>query len=243
MDGVALRVLLVDDEPLARLRLRQLLGDCGACVAGECASAESALAWLATNEADAVLVDIGMPGTDGLAFSRHMATLPRPPSVIFVTAHDQHAVEAFELGAVDYLLKPVRRERLVRALERVPARPQPSGGAFRVRGRNRLLLVPYDAARLLRASEKYVELHAVTGMYLLDEPLVVLEARLGPLALRIHRNCLVMRQALRGLLRPGNNTDEGWLVQLEGLDEPLPVSRRQLAHVKQAFEGARHAFD
>jgi two-component system response regulator AlgR len=121
----ALRVLIVDDEELARMRLRQLVGDCvepSAVVAGEAANAVQAMSWLATQSCDVVLLDVQMPGRDGTQLAAEFKRLPAPPAVVFVTAHAEHALRAFDLDAVDYLTKPVKRERLQAALQRVAQR-------------------------------------------------------------------------------------------------------------------------
>ncbi|POZ60863.1 DNA-binding response regulator [Chromobacterium alticapitis] len=232
-----MRVLVVDDEHLARERLRQLLADLGVVQVHCQGDSQAAQDWLVRHPADVALLDIGMPGRDGMALARQLRQLPLPPQLIFSTAHDHYAVEAFELNAADYLLKPVRRERLAEALRRAQAR---LGGrdetpCFVVRQRGRMVNVPFGEARYLKAELKYVTLVTRDGEYLLDEPLVALEQQLGDTVLRIHRNCLVMRDAVQELSQTG---DEQWQIRLRDIAEPLPVSRRQIHAIKAALAPA-----
>ena len=244
-----LRVLLVDDEALARLRLRTLLADCvdPACVvAGEAASAPAALHWLTLYQVDVVLLDIHMPGMDGLQLAERLRGLPRAPAVIFVTAHSEHALAAFEVEAVDYLTKPVRRLRLQAALLRVAQRLQgfaatapaplealPVTPVIVVHERGEVLRVPLAEVLYLKAEQKYVTLRTARRALLLDESLAELEERLGGRFLRIHRNALVARHAVVALeRRDGDDTAEGWVVRIAPTDEWLAVSRRQLVAVR-----------
>ena len=247
---MTLRVLIVDDEPLARLRLRSLLdslaeaadytaGDARAVVVGEAADAESALAWLRREPADLLLLDIRMPGRGGLRLAEALKSLPQPPAVVFVTAHAEHALDAFELDAVDYLTKPVRRERLRAALQRVQQRLRPAPAhaptpVLVVNDRGRVLRLPVDEVLYLRAELKYVTLRTAAHSYLLDESLAELEQRLGGAFIRIHRNALVARAAVRALERRGG-LEEHWAVRVAPTDEWLSVSRRQLPAVREAL--------
>jgi two-component system response regulator AlgR len=242
-----LRLLVVDDEPLARMRLRALLDalpEAGAVIVGEAGDAEAALAQLQAQPADAVLLDIGLPGRDGLRLAAALQALPRPPAVVFVTAHAGHALRAFELEAVDYLTKPVRRERLLAALQRLrqrqrpPAVPpaSPEGPALVVHDRGRVLRLPHAEVLVLKAEQKYVTLRTAEHAYVLDESLTDLEQRLGAAFVRIHRNALVARRAIRELQLRGSDAD-GWAVRVAPLDEWLAVSRRQLATVRAALAG------
>jgi two-component system response regulator AlgR len=246
-----LRLLLVDDEELARLRLRSLVEECPsprASVVGEAANAAQALAWLAANECDALLLDIGMPGRDGLQLAAELNRRARPPAVVFVTAHAEHALGAFDLDAVDYLTKPVRRERLQAALQRVALRltAQSSSAApatdaepvIVVSELGRVVRVPLHEVLYLKAELKYVTLRTAERSYVLDEALSDLEQRLGDRFLRVHRNALVARRAMRALERrlPADEDGaEGWAVRVSPLDEWLAVSRRQLAAVREAM--------
>ncbi|MBN8441324.1 MAG: response regulator transcription factor [Thauera sp.] len=250
MSECPLRVIVADDEAPARSRLRDLLGDIEAVqptvLVGMAASGVEALRLLEAEGADVVLADIRMPAMDGVEFARRVAALPSPPEVVFVTAFDGYAVEAFELTAVDYLLKPVRAERLAAALAKVRARRRivvaaPAGATiarqhFAVNERNRLLLLPVADVLYLRAELKYVTARTAERDYLLDESLVRLEDEFGDAFLRIHRNCLVARAAVTGVERVGEEEgDAHWEILLKGCAERLPVSRRQWPTVKQAL--------
>lgn len=249
-----MRVLIVDDEEMARLRLRGLVDDCaslGARVVGEAAHADDALRWLAANECDLVLLDIHMPGADGMQLAARLRTLPQPPAVVFVTAHAEHALQAFELEAVDYLTKPVRRERLQAALQRVAqrlsARPSEMAAGsdvdpvIVVSDLGRKVRVPVADVLYLKAELKYVTLRTAQHTHVLDDTLTELEQRLGDRFLRIHRNALVARHALRAIERralAGEADDEAaeaWVVQIAATGEWLQVSRRQVSAVKDAI--------
>ncbi|MEF7613447.1 LytTR family DNA-binding domain-containing protein [Aquincola sp. MAHUQ-54] len=248
-----LTVLIVDDEPLARLRLKALVQACGEprCeVMAEAGNAAQALAWLIEHPCDLVLLDVQMPGQSGMRFAAELKRLPRLPAVVFVTAHADHALEAFELDAADYLTKPVRRERLQAALQRVALRlgryeTLPAEvPALVVSERGRVLRVPLADVLYLKAELKYVTLRTAERSYLLDDSLTELEPRLGDRFLRIHRNALVARSAVRALVRgsqPGeaDEAGEGWAVQVAPVDEWLSVSRRQLAAVREAIEAGK----
>ena len=248
-----LKVLIVDDEDLARLRMRSLLADCAspaAEVAGEAGSAAEALHWLAGNHADLVLLDINMPGLDGLQLAERLRASPHPPKIVFVTAHATHALKAFEIDAVDYLTKPVRRARLQEALVRVeqrlerapPAVPAKKASPTEqpvlvVSDRGRVQRVPVAEILYLKAELKYVTLRTPAHAYVLDDSLSDLEQRLGDVMLRIHRNALVARTAVTKLERraptDGDGDGEGWAVQVGATQEWLQVSRRQLTQVRE----------
>jgi two-component system response regulator AlgR len=249
-----LKVLLVDDEPLARLRLATLLGEIDEPaieVVGEAGDAAAALALMRGRDVDVdvVLLDIGLPGRDGLALAEALRASPQPPAVVFVTAHAEHALRAFDLEAVDYLTKPVSRERLRSALRRVaqrlrPAQPLPAHDApvLVVSDRGRLLRLPVAEVLYLKAELKYVTLRTARHAYVLDDALADLEQRLGDGFVRIHRNALVARSAVRALERRvvdggdgGGAPAEGWAVRIAPTGEWLPVSRRQLALVREAL--------
>ena len=249
-----LRVLVVDDEELARVRMRSLVADCAAPkarVVGEAGNTGQALAWIAGNPCDLVLLDIHMPGPDGMQLAARLRQLPKPPAVVFVTAHAEHALLAFDLEAVDYLTKPVRRERLQAALQRVaqrlgaraaePAVTPEAEPVILVNELGRKIRVPVSEVLYLKAELKYVTLRTATHTHVLDDALTDLEQRLGERFLRIHRNALVARKALLALERrvlPGEGDDEaaeGWVVRVAPVDEWLLVSRRQVAAVKEAI--------
>jgi two-component system response regulator AlgR len=230
----SLRVLVVDDEPLARERLIGQVAQCGATTVAALGMPRlPATGWHAT--VDVLLLDISMPGISGVELARSLRQLPLVPQLVFTTAHEQYAVDAFELDAADYLLKPVRLERLRQALEKAAARcgKRPVIEAhFTVRHRDRLLNIPFSAVRYLKAEQKYISLVTADGEYLLDDSLVALEQRLGDSVLRIHRNCLIMRHALQELLRLGDAEEELWGVRLRDIAQPLAVSRRQLPAIR-----------
>lgn len=247
-----LRVFLVDDEPLARDRLRALLGDiageCPSQVVGEAGNGLQALEMLRELAVDVVLSDIRMPAMDGIELASHLGRLPQPPAVIFTTAYDNYAVQAFELNAVDYLLKPVRAQRLLAALHKLPAqRPELAllaGIGSELRGggrahlscheRGRLLLVPVSEVLYFKADLKYVAARTVDREYLLDESLSHLESEFADRFLRLHRSVLVARHALAGFEKAADDDSEayGWAL-VRGVPEKLPVSRRQWVLAKE----------
>jgi two-component system response regulator AlgR len=239
------KAIVVDDEPLARLRLRSLLETIAEprCeVVAEAADAAGALDALRAHEADLLLLDIRMPGRSGLALAAALRAMPAPPAVVFVSAHAEHALAAFDLDAVDYLTKPVRRERLQAALLRVrERRPRAAAEApvLVVHDRGRVLRLPLAEVLYLKAEQKYVTLRTAAASYVLDDALADLERRLaeqGAGFLRVHRNALVARHAVRALERHGEGAaDEGWAVRVAPSDEWLAVSRRQLAAVREAL--------
>jgi two-component system response regulator AlgR len=240
-----LSVMIVDDELFARTRLRSLVQACAeprCVVAGEAADGTTALQWLRDNACDVVLLDVAMPGLDGLHLADELQHQAQPPAVVFVTAHGEHALRAFELEATDYLTKPVRRERLQAALLRVAQRLQPRSGnaapMLVVTDRGRVLRIPASDVLYLKAELKYVTLRTTEGEWVLDEPLGDLEQRLGDLFVRVHRNALVARRAVRALERHASAEEPlGWAVVLTN-GEQLSVSRRQLTTVREALGSA-----
>lgn len=243
-----LRVLIVDDEAPARNRLRDLLSDCNETLsltlAGEAGNGVQALEWLNQHQADVVLLDIRMPAMSGIELAQHMLKLPHPPAIIFTTAYDQFALQAFEVNAVDYLLKPIRLERLQAALgkaQRVSAiapalknLDQKSRQFLSVSERGKVLLVPVKEILYLKAELKYITVRTAQREYLLEESLTHLEQEFAERFVRIHRNCLVLREAISGFERKSSNEgDSHWEVVLNGLDEHLPISRRQQAIVRE----------
>jgi two-component system response regulator AlgR len=249
-----MNILIVDDETLARNRLRTLLGDCADTERhnlAEAATAAEALALLAPSGGrafDVLLLDIHMPGQDGLCLAQAIQTLSYPPAVVFVTAHADHAVSAFELDAVDYLTKPVRLERLQQALAKVqralgpatgttgnaPAATLPAGEALVIQDRGRTERVPLSEVLFLKAEQKYVTVRTTARSYILDGSLNELEARYPGQFLRIHRNALVARRAVRALEKHYDPEEgDGWAVRLHGLAQLLTVSRRQVIAVRE----------
>jgi len=257
--GSELRVFIADDETPARIRLKELLadirGEIAVRVAGEAANGLEVIDRLPASGAQVLLLDIQMPGMGGIELARHLAGLEAAPAIIFVTAHDRHAVEAFELNAVDYLMKPVRSDRLAAALrkarsagptmrERLDKVAGATGSArefFSVAERHRILLVPVGDVLYLKAEMKYVTLRTRAGEHLIEEPLVNIEREFADRFVRVHRNCLVARAAIRGFERAAGGEEEEahWNVVLDGLAERLPVSRRQWPAVKSVLPEAR----
>jgi two-component system response regulator AlgR len=243
---MGLKVLLVDDEPLARSRLRTLLAECGTPgveVGAEAANAAQAMEHLRRQAFDAVLLDIHMPGADGLALASVLRGLPDSPAVVFVTAYAEHAVTAFELEAVDYLTKPVRLERLEAALGKVERLVQARAGGLEtetevlvIQDRGRTERVPVTEVLYFKAELKYITVRTAARSYILDGSLSDLEDRHGTQFLRVHRNALVSRRAVRALEKHFDPEEgEGWAVRLNGIDESLAVSRRQLSAVREAL--------
>jgi len=235
-----IRIFIADDESPARDRLKELLGDIAAelqtQVVGEAANGLEAIERVPSSGAEVLLLDIQMPGMGGLEVARHLATLEQSPAVVFVTAHDRHAVEAFDLNALDYLMKPVRAERLAAAIRKatVPEKARLANAAnapreyLSVAERHRIALVPVRDIVFLRAEQKYVTVRTREREHLLEESLVALERELADRFVRIHRNCLVARAAIRGFERSGDDADgPRWQIVLDGIPERLPVSRRQ----------------
>ncbi len=239
-----MKALVVDDEPLARERLAALIGEiAGVEVAGEATNGVEALEAAARLKPDVVLLDIRMPVMDGLEVARHLDAIESPPAVIFCTAYEDHALEAFEANAVDYLVKPIRAERLGAALakaqrlsgtvvRRVEMSSEPgrrrSHLCARVRGS--LVLVAVGDIDYLLAEDKYVVVHHAKGQVLIEEPLTQLEEEFGDRFVRIHRNCLVALAKLSGLDRAA---DGRVLARVSGASVPLEVSRRNLPALRK----------
>ncbi len=248
-----LKILIVDDEPLARERLRTLLGDLAVQwpseIVGEAGNGIEALDILRSQPVDVVLADIRMPGMDGLELAGHLGALVQPPAVIFTTAYDNYAVQAFDLNALDYLLKPVRAQRLLTALQKVARQAAPVDPALladigrAVRGggrshlscyeRGRLLLVPVAEVLYFKADLKYVTARTREREFLLDEALTHLEEEFAERFIRLHRAVLVARDALAGFEKAAGEDAEayGWAL-LREVPDKLPVSRRQWSPAK-----------
>lgn len=240
-----MRIVIADDEPLARERLQSLLGEQpGVQVVAEAANGEQALHACAEHQPDLVLLDIAMPGLDGLEAARHLASFEPRPAVVFCTAYDAHALSAFEAAAIDYLMKPVRPERLAAALERArvflagradTAREGagPARTMLCARLRGSLRLIPVEDIHYLQAEEKYVVVHHARGEDLIEESLKSLEEEFGDRFLRIHRNCLVARHELVELKRHATGQVQA---VLKHAHHPLEVSRRCVASLRQELK-------
>ena len=244
-----LRTLIVDDESLARSRLRTLLGDCGApgaTVVAEAADGEQALRLLDQGGLDLVLVDIHMPGIDGIEMIRTLRHMSHAPAVVFVTAHAAHAVTAFELEAVDYLTKPVRAERLQQALQKAQRFLNERRGqeveakdTLLIQDRGRAERVPLSEVLYLKSELKYLTVRTALRSHILDGSLADFEERYPKRFVRVHRNALVARAAIRALEKhDGGDEAEGWVLRLHGISEPVLVSRRQVAVVRDALKEA-----
>ena len=238
-----MKCLIVDDEVLARQRLTRLLEDVSDWkVCGEADSGEQALQQVQRLRPDLVLMDIRMPGMDGLEAARHMVQLEQPPALVFATAYGDHALEAFETHAVDYLLKPIHPLRLQQALDKARRlsslqleslqNSQADSGRTHLCARKggNLELIPIAEVIYLHADNKYVTVCSATQQILIEESLKSLEQEFSSYFIRIHRNALVAVAAVRGLEK---NAEGHTCVLLEGVDERLEVSRRLLPEVRK----------
>jgi two-component system response regulator AlgR len=235
-----MRILIADDEPLARTRLSALLAECAdAEVVGSVGDGEAALGACISLKPDVLLADIAMPGLDGLALARRLQSLPQPPQLVFCTAYDAHALSAYELRAADYLLKPVRIERLREALaraqalrSRIHAAPRETLAA-RVRGT--VLRIPLEDVFYLTADEKYVSVHRDGDSVLIEDSLKSIEAAFPQRFVRIHRNCLVSAARLLGLRRDAQGEMHALIA---GTPDAPEISRRNLPAVRKWLRGA-----
>ncbi len=250
-------ILIVDDEPFARTRLRELLGDIRAefdhQVVGEAGDATAALEAIDALHPDIVLLDIQMPQMTGIELAGHLAIREVAPAVIFVTAYDEFALKAFEVQALDYLVKPVRAPRLLASLQRADTSAR-SGAALRevtrsllpagrahlsVHERGRLLLISLDDILYLKAELKYVTIRTTTAEHISEESLVALEEEFADRFVRVHRNALVARAAIVGFERVDSGPSDGgephWEVLLHQTTERLPISRRQWPIVRSVI--------
>jgi len=240
-----MRVLIVDDEKLARERLRELLNEIGGhTVVGEAMNGNEAVERSAELNPDVVLMDIRMPGMDGLEAAMHLMGMESPPKVIFTTAYDQHALHAFEVNAVDYLLKPIRKDRLAGALDKAKkltlqqlkdvneAQDSPRARThISVHLRGNIRLVPVKDILYFMADSKYVTIRTPSEEHLIEDSLVNLEKEFGErMFLRIHRNALVATDFIKGIEK---STAGNWQVALKGIEKKLDVSRRHAASVRR----------
>lgn len=228
-----LNALIADDEELARLRLRTLLEANGVNVVGSASNGAEAVAMALALTPDVVFLDIRMPGLDGLGAAQQLATLKRPPQLVFCTAYDQHALKAFELRAVDYLVKPIRRERLVAALQRLQPLAEPAAPSARsqltAKVGGALKLMPVDEVLYFQADEKYVLARGLRNSLLLEGSIKALEDEFSERFVRIHRAVMVAPGAVSELKK---RSDGEVVVKIRGLDVELEVSRRNLPAVR-----------
>lgn len=247
-----MKVLVVDDEAPARDRLRQILEDLENYeFAGEAGNGEQALALVAKHRPDIVLLDIRMPGLDGIETAHHLNAIDNPPAVVFTTAYDEYAVDAFEARAIGYVLKPVRRNRLSAALDQASrlahatlgeVASQPGIDSKRqhvcTRSQDRLTLIPIDQIHFFRADQKYVAVHHRDGECLIDDSLKSLEAEFSEDFVRIHRGALVAVAQIETLERTGDGKSQIVLRERShGDEEELIISRRHVAEVRRRLKG------
>lgn len=241
-----LKIIIADDEAPARNRLRELLNDIDNInIVAEAKNGQEALAFANTHQPDIVMLDIRMPGIDGIEAAQHLQKMAKPPAIIFTTAFDSYAIQAFDINAVDYVLKPIRLERLQTAILKArallpsqlealaPLSKQKTHLSITERGR--VLLIPVVDVIYLRAELKYITVRTSEKEYLLEESLNNLEQEFGNLFLRLHRNCLVAKAYILGYEKrhqefdeDGNKSSEKhWVALLKNTDETITVSRRQ----------------
>jgi two-component system response regulator AlgR len=265
------RILIVDDEAPARMRIKDLLddiqSDCPCELVGEAADGQTALDLIVEKTPDILLLDVQMPGMTGIELAQHIASakITPSPAIIYVTAYDEFALEAFEVHAMDYLLKPVRASRLQEAIQRIQELQKISIDIhedvqkklieslpktrqnFSVLERNRVLLVPVHDVLFLKAEQKYVTIQTKERSYLTEESLVSIESEMADYFVRAHRNALVARNAIIGvekaahLIESEHDTEkssESWQVIVRDSAERLPISRRQWAIIKALVRGS-----
>lgn len=237
-------IILVDDEPLARDRLQRMLADQPEYeVVAEANSGDQAIGLVQQYQPDILLMDIRMPGMDGLEAAQHLRQLSRPPAIVFCTAYDEYAINAFDVEAVGYVLKPVRKAQLLKALARAQGisnlqlkalRPTSSARThLSAKTHTGVELMPIEDISHFIAEQKYVTAHYEGREILLDEPLKQLEQEFGNRLLRIHRNCLISLSHVERLIHPKHGQSQ---IQLKQVGQPLTISRRHLAQVKKVLK-------
>lgn len=246
-----MNVLIVDDEQLARQRLRKLLAETdGYQIIGEAETGEDALRKTQAAQPDVVLMDIRMPGMDGIEAASYINRLNKPPAIIFTTAYSEHALQAFETHAIDYLLKPIKKSRLEAALDAAKRmnkaqlsklRDDETSGARQkicVKSRGLLELIPVEDIIYFKADQKYVTLRTAEQEYLIEESLKTLEQEFDFEFIRIHRNALVSQKMLHGLSK---NQDGHSCITFNEIDDLLEVSRRHLPLIRKKLKtSSRH---
>ena len=245
-----LNVLIADDEAPARNRLRDLLGDIeNINIVAEAKNGKEAIDLAETSKPDVMLLDIRMPVMDGIEAAQHAQKLAHKPHIIFTTAFDAYAIKAFDLNAIDYLLKPIRLERLQTALNKVHAlRPanilandhaalkplQKARTHLSIHERGRVLLVPIESIVYLRAELKYITIRTIEREYLIEESLTHLEVEFGERFIRLHRNCIVAPQFITSYeKRQNDDNEQQWVALLRNIPETIAISRRQQHLVRQ----------
>ncbi|HSI24172.1 MAG TPA: LytTR family DNA-binding domain-containing protein [Methylotenera sp.] len=245
-----LKILIADDEAPARNRMRDLLGDIDHIeIVAEAKNGKEAIDLAENCKPDVMLLDIRMPVMDGIEAAQHAQKLAHKPHIIFTTAFDAYAIKAFDLNAIDYLLKPIRQERLQTAIDKAHAL-QPnqleslkslqdlqkkSRTHLSIHERGRVMLVPIESIIYLRAELKYITVRTVEREYLIEESLTHLEAEFSQCFIRLHRNCLVAPQFITGYeKRLSNDNEQQWVALLRNIPETIAISRRQQHLVKQS---------
>ncbi len=238
-----MKILVVDDEPPARERLMHMLSDMTDIdTVGEAANGVEAVQMVQTTRPDVVLMDIRMPGMDGLEASRHLSQMEEPPAIIFTTAYSEHALEAFDAHAVGYLVKPIRQERLEESLTKARkltqaqlatlSRESQSTGRTHIcaRVRGNLELIPVDEVAYFQADQKYITVRHLKGEVLIEDALKNLESEFDNKLLRIHRNALVNTSYIAGMEK---NRDGRFLITFKAIEDKLEISRRHVAEVRK----------
>jgi len=242
-----MKILIVDDEMLARERLVSLVSELNADFSiSEAENGVAALKMISKESPELILLDIRMPVMDGLEVAHHLAGLEAPPAIIFTTAYQDYALDAFDAHAVDYLMKPVRKERLQQAIDRAKALSRINIDQLRdnhdsnnsrthlsttVQGN--LQIIPIEKIYYLKADQKYVTAVWSDGELLLDDSLKSLEQEFSSQFIRIHRNTLVALEYILGLEKDGAGNPT---IKLQGIETRLPVSRRHASHVRKVLK-------
>jgi two-component system response regulator AlgR len=248
MNESTLKLLIADDEAPARNRLRDLLADIAQIkVVAEAKNGKETLDLIEEHQPNVVLLDIRMPVMDGIEAAQHLQKMAAPPAVIFTTAYDNHAIQAFDMNAVDYLLKPIRLERLQTALNKARAllpkqvealhKLQPQRTHLSISERGRILLIPISEVIYLRAELKYITVRTAEREYLLEESLTHLEQEFASIFIRLHRNCLVANAHILGFEKraiEAGSDEKQWVALLRSVPETICVSRRQQHLVRMA---------
>ncbi len=241
-----MNVLIVDDERLARQRLRKMLSaNSGYQIIGEAETGEDALRKTQTTRPDVVLMDIRMPGMDGIEAASYINRLDKPPAIIFTTAFSDHALHAFETHAIDYLLKPIKQSRLEAALEAATRMNKAQLSQLReeetdtarkkicIKNRGSLELIPIDEIIYFKADQKYVTLRTADQEYLIEESLKALEEEFSNQFIRVHRNALVAQHMLHGLTK---NNNRQACISFSEVKDLLEVSRRHLPFIRKKLK-------
>jgi len=247
-----MNILITDDEPLARARMRRLLEDePDYCVVAEASTGREALSKCAESNPDVILLDIRMPDMDGLETALHLSNLDNPPAIIFTTAFSEHALAAFEREAVDYLLKPIRKDRLEKALKKAKkinraqlqalgnstsGENEPYRSHISAQSGGNIQLIPVDEIYYFQAEQKYVTVRHLHGEVLIDESLKSLEQEFEQRMIRIHRNALIASKYMEALSKNANGQ---WQIGFRGIGDKLEVSRRHVSQLRKIMKGAK----